>query len=80
MSEVGKQYNGQKHAVLKTEEVAAQEMEQQVKFDGPDAVDLVTYFAAKKISNPVMQAAMTAFVAPITRATFDQWDKLFKTF
>lgn len=79
MSDLGKQYKGQKHYPVTTVEAEAERRQEQAPFDKPDAVTIEVWFAHRKHRDLVKQAMMRAYTK-IKTATLSDWDTIFANF
>ena len=76
---LGKSYRGQKFVPVATAEDVQDQMDEQKPFDKEGAVSIEMWFAARGHRDPVMHAAMRAYTL-VRRATYADWDAIFKDF
>lgn len=75
--QVGRRWRGDSAVLRSSEDVADEAAEQAQYRDKPGAVPLLAYFGFKDITNPVMQASMSAYTK-IRIATVEDFDAIFK--
>jgi hypothetical protein len=77
--EVGRKWAGEPFPTVKTAEQVAAERVAQEPYNTPDAVDLITYFSIRRISDPVKRAGMAAYTT-IRNASVAAFDDIFSTY